>query len=106
MYLAAFASIPPEEEGGRPLDVDKCFPRCFGGEFDQFGTPEFLWVFPCRKHTRGAWLERHHVMQAVWKLAGDDAGFKGRVDAAQGLPREFHATGRSATFFTLQITRI
>jgi hypothetical protein len=46
------------------------------------------------------------VMQAVWKLAGDDAGFKGRVDAAQGLPREFHATGRSATFFTLQITRI
>ena len=33
-------------------------------------------------------------MQAVWKQAGEEAGFTARVDAAHGLPREFHTTGR------------
>ena len=30
----------------------------------------------------------------MWKQAGGDAGSTARVDAALGLPREFHATGR------------
>ena len=48
----------------------------------------------CAKHTRGAWLAGHNAVQAVWKQAGEKAGFAALVDAAHGLPREFHTTGR------------
>ena len=60
----------------------------------------------CATHMQGAWLVGHNAVQAVWKQDGEEAGFTARVDAAHGLPREFHITGRSATFSTLQITRI
>ena len=46
----------------------------------------------CAKHTRGAWLVGHNAV-AEWKQAGEEAGFTARVDAAHGLPREFHTTG-------------
>ena len=48
----------------------------------------------CAKHTRGTWLVGHNAVQAVWKQAGEEAGCTARVDAAHGLPREFHTTGR------------
>ena len=47
----------------------------------------------CAKHTRGAWLVGHNAVQAVWKQAGEKAGFTARVDAAHAPPREFHTTG-------------
>ena len=36
----------------------------------------------------------HNAVQAVWKQAGEEAGFTARVDVAHGLPREFHTTGK------------
>jgi hypothetical protein len=36
----------------------------------------------------------HNAVQAEWKEAGEEAGFTARVDAAHGLPREIHNTGR------------
>jgi hypothetical protein len=43
----------------------------------------------CAKQTRGAWLVGHNAVQAVWKQAGEEAGFIAQFDAVQGLSREF-----------------
>ena len=56
MHLAVLASTSLERVGGAfpldvdqiPLDVDKYFLRCFGGEFDQFGVQTYRTnLVPC-----------------------------------------------------------
>ena len=47
----------------------------------------------CERHTRGAWLVVYNAVQAVWKHAGQKAGFTALIDAARGLPRKFYTTG-------------
>jgi len=43
---------------------------------------------------RGAWLVGQNEVQGVWKQAGEEAGFKARVDVKHGLPRELNMAGR------------
>jgi hypothetical protein len=58
----------------------------------------------CAKHTRGAWLVGHNAVQAVWKQAGEEAGFTARGRMASRV--SFTPQGGSATFSSLQIIRI
>ena len=61
-----------------------------GKQLDQGGHH----VQCCAKHTRGAWLVGYNAVQAVWKQAGEEAGFTARVDVKHGLPRDVPTTGR------------
>ena len=69
-------------------EIDRLCP-C-GTQLDESGHH----VQCCAKHTRGAWLVGHNAVQAVWRQAGEKAGFTAWVNAAYGLPQEFNTTGR------------
>jgi hypothetical protein len=72
-----------------PLEPEQRRCPC-GKELDEGGHH----VQCCAKHARGGWQIGHNLVQAVWKQAGEEAGFTARVDVAHGLPRELHNAGR------------
>jgi hypothetical protein len=72
-----------------PLDKEERQCPC-GKELDEGGHH----VQCCARHARGGWTIGHNAVQAVWKQAGEEAGFTARVDVAHGLPREFHNAGK------------
>jgi hypothetical protein len=72
-----------------PLEPEQRRCPC-GKELDEGGHH----VQCCAKHARGGWQIGHNAVQAVWKQAGEEAGFTARVDVAHGLPRELHNAGR------------
>jgi hypothetical protein len=84
-YLFGFTS--PTYTLAETSDERRC--PC-GKELDEGGHH----VQCCAKHARGAWIVGHNAVQAVWKKAGEEAGFTARVDVAHGLPRELHTAGR------------